>query len=106
MNQPGIGTEAAREIIDRLIAPHCFGKPASAIFLGGVFRKLAFVIGLKRDAFFIHLLQITSDFRCVDAGIKIGEIPFRQFAGLADGFGFRRRLGGWFALRGGFAESG
>ena len=59
MNEAGVGTETACEIVDRLVTPHRFGKPASAIFLGGVFRKFALVVGLKRDAFFIHLLQIT-----------------------------------------------
>ena len=80
VNEAGIGAEAAGEVVDRLVALHRSGEPLPAVFPGNVFGELAFVVGLKRDAFCIHLLQITDDFGRVDAGIKIGQIPFRQFA--------------------------
>ena len=87
MNKTGIGAETAGEIVDRLVAPDRFGQPFAAVFFRGLFRKLAFVVGLKRDAICIHLLQISADFRRVDAGIEIGQIPFRQFAGLGGRLG-------------------
>ncbi len=82
MNQPGIGAETPCEIVDRLVPPYRFGKPASAILSCGKFREFALVVRLKRDAICIHLLEVAGDFRRVDAGIEIGQIPFRQFAGL------------------------
>ena len=102
MNKAGIGAEPAGEIVDRLVAPDGLGEPASAIVAGDVFRELAFVVRFKGCAVGIHLLQIARDFGGVDTGIKIGEVPFRQFAG----FGFDC---GRLAARGrlaGLADSG
>jgi len=82
MNEAGIGTETAGEIVDRLITPHGSRKPAAAVVFCRKFRKLALVVRLKRDAICIHLREVAGDFRRVDAGIEIGQIPFRQFAGL------------------------
>ena len=93
MNEAGIGAEPAGEIVDRLVAPDGLGKPASAVVAGDAFRELALVVRFKRGAVGIHLLQIARDFGRVDTGIKIGEVPFRQFAGF--GFG-----GGRLAARG------
>ena len=84
MDEAGIGAEPAGEIVDRLVAPDGLGEPASAVVAGNAFRQLALVVRLKRGAVGIHLLQIARDFSRVDTGIKVGEIPFRQFAG----FGF------------------
>ena len=82
MNQASIGTEATGEVVDRLVAPHGFRKPTAAAILRRPFCELSLVVGLKRDAIGIHLLQITPNFWRIDAGIEIGQIPFRQFAGL------------------------
>ena len=51
VNEAGIGAEAAGEIVDRLVAFDRLGEPLSAVFLGNAFGELAFVVGLKRDAF-------------------------------------------------------
>ena len=87
MNEAGIGTEPARDVVDRLITLHGLREPAAAVFARGMFRKLALVVGLKRDAFAIHLLEVARDFRRSDAGIEIVEVPFRQLAGPARGLG-------------------
>ena len=105
MNQAGIGPEPAGKIVDRLVAPDRFGEPLAAALFRGLFRKLAFVVGLKRDAFGVHPCEVARDFRRVDTGIEIGQVPFRQLAGLVPGFG----RGFWlFDLRcgGRLAESG
>jgi len=78
MNQPGIGCKAAGDVVDRLVAPDRLGKPYSAAFARGSLREPALVVRLKRDAFRIHPLQVAGDFRRVDPGIEIGQIPFRQ----------------------------
>ena len=82
VNQPGIGAETAGEIVDRLVAPHRFGEPGAAALLRRPFGELALVVGLKRDAIGIHLLEVARDFRRADTGIKIGQVPFRQLGGL------------------------
>ena len=88
MNQAGIGAEPAGEIVDRLVAPDRFGEPLAAALFCGPLGKLALVVGLKRDAFGIHPCEVAGDFRRVDTGIEIGQIPFRQLAGLfRSGFG-------------------
>ena len=51
VNETGIGAEAAGEIVDRLVALDRLGEPLSAVFLGNALGELAFVVGLKRDAF-------------------------------------------------------
>ena len=78
MNQSGIGAETSGEIVDRLVAPDRPGEPLAAALAGGSFRELALVVRLKRDAFRVHPLQVAGDFRRVDPGIEIGQIPFRQ----------------------------
>ena len=87
MNEAGIGAEPAGEIVDRLVAPDRLGEPAAAVVAGNAFRQLALVVRLKRGAVGIHLLQIARDFGRVDAGIKIGQVPFRQLAGFGFGCG-------------------
>ena len=57
MNQTGIGPETPGEIVDRLVAPDRLGEPLAAALVGRPFRELALVVGLKRDAFGIHLLR-------------------------------------------------
>ena len=105
MNKARIGAETTGEIVDRLIASDGLREPAAAVFACDVFRKFAFVVGLKRDAFRIHSLQITRDFRRVDAGIEIGQIPFRQFVGFPLGRGLPgvRLADGGSVARYGFA---
>jgi len=61
MHQAGIGAEPAGKVVDRFIAPHGLGEPFSAIFPRCVFGELAFVVGLKRDAFGIHSGEIVPD---------------------------------------------
>ena len=85
VNQTGIGAEPAGEIVDRLIAPDRLGEPRAAALLRRPFGELALVVGLKRDAIGIHLLEVARHFRRVDAGIEIGQVPFRQLAGLGAG---------------------
>jgi hypothetical protein len=50
--------------------------------LGGLFRELALVVGFKRRAFRIDLVEIPGNFRRVDRRVEIREIPLRQFARL------------------------
>ncbi len=90
VNQPGIGAETAGEIVDRLKASHRLREPGAAALLRRLFGEFALVVGLKRDAIGIHLFQVAGDFRRVDTGIEIGQIPFRQFAGLVAVPGFGR----------------
>ena len=98
MNQAGIGSKAAGEIVDRLVAPDRFGQPPTAVLPCGKFRELALVVRLKRDAFCIHPLQVAGDFRRVDPGIEIGQIPFRQLGW--------SRFGGCLAVRPGCPGAG
>ena len=94
MDEAGIGAEPAGEIVDRLIALHGPREPFSAIFSRCVFGKLALVVGLKRDAFGVHFGEIVRHFGRIDAGIEVGQIPFRQFAGFAGDLGaFGSRFG-------------
>ena len=101
MNEAGIGAEPAGKIVDRLVTPDRFGEPAAAVFPGDAFRQLALVVALERDAVGIHLLQVARDFGGVDAGIEIGQIPFRQLAGFR--FGRGRLADGGSLAHGGFA---
>ncbi len=66
MNQSGIGAEPAGEIVDRLIALYGSRKPAATALSRRPLRKLAFVVGLKRDAFGIHPVEVVRHFRRVD----------------------------------------
>jgi hypothetical protein len=77
MNQAGVGTKSAREIVDRLVTFHRGGEPRTAALACGLVGKLALVVRLKRDAFGINLLEIARDLRRVDAGIEIAKVPFR-----------------------------
>ena len=81
MDEAGIGAEPSGEIVDRLVAPDGLGEPAAAVVAGNAFRQPAFVVRLERGAVRIHLLQIARDFFGADSGIKVGQIPFGQFAG-------------------------
>ena len=87
MNEAGIGAQSSREIVDRFIASHGSRKPRSAILPRNVLGEPSLVVGLKRDAFGIHPGEVAHNFRRVDAGIEIGEVPFRQFPGLGCRFG-------------------
>jgi len=62
-------------------------QPATAVVARCMFGELALVVGFERNAVRIHRLQVTRDFGRVDAGVEIGQIPFRQFVRL------RRRPG-------------
>ena len=97
MNQTGIGAKTPGDIVDRLVAPDGFREPLAAILLRTPFRELALVVGLKRGAFAVQPCQVACDFRRVDTRIEIGQVPFRQFAGL--GLGGRFDAGS-FALGG------
>jgi hypothetical protein len=87
MHQARVGTEPSGKIINGFIAPDRLRQPVAAVALRGSLRELAPVGGLKRDAFGVHFLQVASDLRRVDTGIEIVEVPFRQLAGAARGFG-------------------
>ena len=54
MNQAGIGSKTAGDIVDRLVAPDRLGEPLAAAFAGGSLRELALVVRLKRNAFRIQ----------------------------------------------------
>ena len=58
MHETGIGTKSPCEIVDRFIASHGFREPLSAIFPCAMFRQLALVVRLKRDAIGIHLREV------------------------------------------------
>src|SRR3984957_13543107 len=88
MNQSGIRSEAAGKIVNGLVAPDRFGEPFAALLFCGLFRKLALVVGLKRNAFCVQPCKVAGNFRRVDTGIEIGQVPFRQLAALVPGFGF------------------
>jgi hypothetical protein len=51
MNETGIGAKTAGEIVNRLVALDRRGEPFSTVFLGNTLGELAFIVGLKRDAF-------------------------------------------------------
>src|SRR6516164_7830012 len=85
MDEARIGTEPSGEIVDGFVASDRFGKPLTAALACGLLCKLALVVGLKRDAFGIHPLQVTRNFGRIDAGIEIIKVPFRQLARLAGG---------------------
>jgi hypothetical protein len=72
MHEPGIGTEPAGQVVNHLVTPDGFGKPAAAVFPCGEFGQLALVIRLERCAVGIHFRQVARHFRRVDAGIEIG----------------------------------
>src|SRR6185312_1353454 len=90
MNQSGVRSKAAGKIVNGLVAPHRFGEPLAAPFSSGLLRKLAFIVGLKRNAFCVQPRKIASDLGRVDTGIEIGQVPFRQLAGLVPDSGFDR----------------
>jgi hypothetical protein len=107
MNQSGIRSEATSEIVNRLVAPDRFGEPLATALCSGLFGKLAFVVGLKRNAICVQPCKVAGDFGRIDAGIEIGQVPFRQLAGLVSGFGFGRGFPAVrFALGLRLAESG
>ncbi len=80
MNEPGIGAEPAHQIVDRLVTAHRRGKRRAAVCAARHGGELAFVSGLEVDAFGVDAVKVALDGRIVEAGIKVVEIPFRQFA--------------------------
>ena len=82
VHEPGIGAEPAHQIVDRLVAPHRFGERRAALRGAGERRELAFVGLLESDTVGIGAVEIALDRRIVEAGIKVGEIPFGQGAEL------------------------
>jgi len=77
MNQSGIRAQTPGEILDRLIALDRRGEPFAAALLRRLLRELALVVRLKRDAFRVQACEVAGDFRRVDAGVEIGQVPFR-----------------------------
>ena len=80
MNKPGIGADAAHQIVDRLVALHGFGKLCAAVRRAGHGGELALVGLLEGQAVSIGAVEIALDRRIVETGIKIGEIPLGQAA--------------------------
>src|SRR5712672_1006592 len=103
MHQAGIRSQTPREIVDRLVAPDRFGQPFAAALSRRLFREFSFEVRLKRDAFRVHLLQVARDFRRVDTGIEIRQVPFRRPSDFGFGGGW---FGAWFAWSSRLAESG
>ena len=121
VNETGIGGQTPGQIVDRLVTPDRRGEPLAATLLGRLLGELALVVRLKRDAFGVHLGEVAGDFRRVDTGIEIGQVPFRQPSGpclgglpdgrlAASGRGARghlvRTCVHWLVLRRGEARAG
>ena len=78
MDEPGIRGEPSHKIVDRFITVHRLRERRSGLWRTCQIAKLAFVGILKRDTLHIGAIEIASDRRIVETGIKIGEIPFGQ----------------------------
>ena len=77
MNQAGIGAQTPGEILDRFVAIDRRGEPFAAALLRRLLRELALAGRLKRDAFRVQPCEVAGDFRRIDTGIEIGQVPFR-----------------------------
>ena len=93
MDEPGIGAEPAGEIVDRLIAPDRFGEPLPPSSFAVPVPRACPCSRSRRRRIGIERVEVARDFRRVDPGIEIGQIPFRQACRLA------RRLGGLWPWR-------
>ncbi len=80
VHEPRIGAEPPHQIVERLVAPHRFAKRRSSALPARQFVKLALIGFLERHALSIGPIEIAADRRIVEAGIKVGEVPFRQRA--------------------------
>ena len=79
IDQAGIGSDAADQFLQRLEVAQRLAQPAGLAQLG--FRgERALPAAFERRGVARRLVQIGLQFRRVDAGIEIGQIPFRQIA--------------------------
>jgi hypothetical protein len=78
MHQPGIGAEPSHQVVDRFVLAHRLGQRAASLRRLRQFRELTLEGILEGDAFGIDVIEVALDRRIVEAGIKVGQIPFRQ----------------------------
>ena len=78
VDQPGIGREPPKKVIERLIALYCLGQPRCRSV--GQRCELAFIIVLEGEAFSRTAIEIALYPRIIKPRIKIGQVPFRQRA--------------------------
>ena len=78
VHEAGIGAEPAGQIVDRFILAHRLGERAAGLRRLRQLKKLALEGALERNAFGIDALEVALDRRIVQAGIEVGQIPFRQ----------------------------
>jgi len=101
VEKPGIGRDAAEQIIQRLVALHRVGERRAGLGTLGERRELALVLPLESEAFGSAALEIAFHLRIIEPGVEIGEIPFRQRAETRSGRRFGRSVsGGAFGLCG------
>src|SRR5207247_4797270 len=94
VDQPGIGREPPKKVIERLIAPYCLGQPRSTLRSIGQRCELAFIITLKGETFSRTAIEIALYPRIIKPRIKIGQVPFRQRAQTGQARTFSRSTSG------------
>ena len=96
IDETGIGSDAADQFLQRLEVAQGFAKPTGfAPF--GFRRERALPAAFERCGVARRLVQISLQFGRVDAGIEVGQIPFRQIAKCRRALSGRRCAG--FLLR-------
>ena len=99
MDQPGEGHQPAKQVLDLLVTGHGGAELGAGPRGRRDFGEFALVGLLERGAFGLGAGEIGGHLRRIDAGIEIGQIPFRERAerlvGTGGGRG-RRSTHGYF----------
>ena len=98
VSERGIRDQPAELVVERLVAADRLGDTWTSVLARRHFGQPALEVALESGALSVGRVQVACDFRAVDAGIEIVEIPLGQLAELGSG------LGRWLGRRLGFAH--
>ena len=72
------GAESPHQVVDRFILAHRLGERISGLRRLRQLGEFALKGALESDAFGVDAIEVAPDRRIVEAGIEVGQIPFRQ----------------------------
>jgi len=80
MDEAGIRNEPTEKIVERFVTLYSLGERGARRSSVGEPGKLALICLFESNAFRVGPIEITLHLRIIDAGIEVGQIPFRQRA--------------------------